>query len=377
MLVVVSVPVIADTKSFFDLGINELPEEWIDENGHTYYYLYKDEVALIKTASPKSNDTVLKIPETMIRDGKTYKVTLVGSPNSEFQATMPPIGKGYKKIIYGKNVRLISGYAHYKLRSLEEINFTGNNIDISDYAFTLCKNLKIINGFKRITSLGYGAFSGTGIESLKIGKNLEHIGGSAFSGNKKLKALTITKTRYIDSFAFANCTNLEKVNIKNGVKYIDESAFEGCERLKKVTLPRTLSIIASTAFSDCNVKMKVTISKKNNNYCIKNNNLLSKDKKKLIAMFRRPQIVEIPSYVTCVENGAIPYYVNVRKGVKIKAVVSKNPNTKFNKYAYPGKDISYYYPIGGKRIKIKNAPKEQYRYSAIKIIKGKRIKYKG
>ena len=63
----------------------------------------------------------------------------------------------------------------------------------------------------------------------------------------------------ISDGAFANCTNLIKVNISESVSAIGTDAFYGCRNLSNVTIPATVETIASDAFAYCAGLEKVYI----------------------------------------------------------------------------------------------------------------------
>lgn len=375
--------VMADVNNGSDNAMNivhkaDWPEDWNDENGNTYWLMWEDTVSMVKSAEPKSDDATLIIPDTIEHNGKVYKVTYAGDGRycNEYDETYPVVGKGYKKIVYGKNVKNVSNGVHKGNKTLEEVTFEGDDIAVADYAFSGCENLKKVNGFNKIKSFAEFSFSSTSLTLLNFGKKVERIGESAFSRMRELKKVTMPKNiSVIGEFAFARCKKLEKVNISNGVKYIGSSAFMDCKNLKKVKIPESVKNISGDAFWYCNPKIKVKISKKNKKYCVAGNNILSKNKKSLVAMLRVPRTVVIPVYICKVKNYAISFYSNVKTGKKLKAVVAKGKNLKFADYAYPGKIVAYYYPAGGKKIKMKNKPKRQYQYATVKIKNGK-VKYK-
>lgn len=359
--------------SFYD---GKIPEDWTDSNGNTYWLIREDQVSLVDTVSPKSKDAVLRIPDTIAHNGKVYRVTEVGNP---FYLERPDgfssnIGRGYKKIVYGKNVKELYQRVHDGVRSIEEITFKGKKIEIGQYAFLGCKNLKKINGLNRVDKIYPYAFCATGLKKLTLSD--VSVYWSAFSSCKNLTEVVISNNAGISEYTFFDCKNLRTVRVKKGLTYIGEEAFGDCPKLQKVVLPKSLSCIESGAFAWCiNPKLKIMIPKKNKHYYVQNNCIISKKKKELVSVFGAPKIIVIPSDVKKVDSSAMRLDVG-KKGKKIKAVVVKGKQTKFEKYAYPDKRIPFYYPKGGMNIKGKNAPKKQYPYSSIEIIKGKKIQYK-
>lgn len=79
------------------------------------------------------------------------------------------------------------------------------------------------------TSIGEGAFMGTGVKTVVIPANITSIGYQAFDSCDGLTEITIPGTvKRIERGAFSNCTSLSTVRINSGVEYIEETAFSGC-----------------------------------------------------------------------------------------------------------------------------------------------------
>ena len=108
-------------------------------------------------------------------------------------------------------------------------------------------------------------FEESDVQSVKIGKNVEIIGKSAFGYCTLLKEVYIpasvsrigTSTEYMASVgAFAHCTSLEKVSFaKNSqLTSLGNDTFEGCKKLEKLELPSTVEFIGYDAFAYSAIK---------------------------------------------------------------------------------------------------------------------------
>jgi|GEM_PF-1194290 len=132
--------------------------------------------------------------------------------------------------------------------------------------FTRCVYLLIMrsrdNGFimRGHTLLKYVGTS----TDVKIPENVYIIGPYAFSGNKRIKSVFISKhISMISCGVFMNCKNLENIDFEeNRVPlFICSDAFMACNKLKEITLPNMMKGIAPLAFSGCIGLEKITISK--------------------------------------------------------------------------------------------------------------------
>lgn len=71
--------------------------------------------------------------------------------------------------------------------------------------------------------------------------------------NEDIQSVFIPAAEKIGGWAFANCKNLDKVTISEGVKEICSGAFLRCENLTEITIPNSVTVIGSMAFSECGI----------------------------------------------------------------------------------------------------------------------------
>lgn len=141
----------------------------------------------------------------------------------------------------------------------------------------------------------YAAMYCDSLEKVTIGKNIKHIGISAFEGSQenaytgKSKLTTVVfngapKTISEKAFYFAflkctgaveisipgtvesiavstfyRCSSLEKLTIGEGVKKLEKGAFEECNSLKTVVLPESMEELGKYAFYNCTGLDEITI----------------------------------------------------------------------------------------------------------------------
>ena len=98
-----------------------------------------------------------------------------------------------------------------------------------------------------LTTIGYQAFYGAGIQDLTIRGNIASWGDYAFAGSK---TQTLTVNGRVGNGAFQNCKSLKEVTI-SGNGSIGWSAFEGCSALTTVTLNEGVTSIGDYAFKGC------------------------------------------------------------------------------------------------------------------------------
>lgn len=138
-----------------------------------------------------SGVTEIVIPDTVIINGRSYKVTYVGSNAFAGNTTIT-------KVSIGKNVQTIRSGAFAGCTNLKKITGGKSLTYIYERAFENCAKLKKVNlTSKSLISIGDYAFRKcTSLKSLTVkSKKLTSIGKQAFAGDKKLKKVTLSTTK--------------------------------------------------------------------------------------------------------------------------------------------------------------------------------------
>ena len=107
---------------------------------------------------------------------------------------------------------------------------------ISNYAFSGCVNLTLIQIPYSVTSIGNYAFkSCTSLTSITLPDDLVSFGNGAFASCTGLRDITIPAgTLCLSEYQFNGCTNLESVHIPASVSQIKIGAFKNCTKLKDI-----------------------------------------------------------------------------------------------------------------------------------------------
>lgn len=98
------------------------------------------------------------------------------------------------------------------------------------------------------------------VKNVIIEKGVTSIGDNAFANCYNLEKIEIpSSVLNIGKATFKSCCNLENVEIPNGVTAIRSSTFEGCYKLVNVKIPSSVLKIESFAFGNCNQLENVEI----------------------------------------------------------------------------------------------------------------------
>ena len=176
---------------------------------------------------------------------------------------------------YHTTENTISDYCFYKLDSLRSVILPQNITRIGSYAFAECRNLQEVSYMpETCTSIGYNAFSNSGLREIIINKGvktiesnafqycyklskvdinpgLETIGSGAFENSGITNLVLPTTLKRIEGGAFRYCSSLTNIDFAEGLKSIGWEAFSYCSKLKNLHLPTSLLRIESYAFNGC------------------------------------------------------------------------------------------------------------------------------
>jgi len=96
---------------------------------------------------------------------------------------------------------------------------------------------------------------------------------TTLKGDSTLTSIILPSiTPNIETFAFANCTNLSLITFDNYLQAIGDNAFQNCVNLEKIDLSSTLTSIGASAFLNCSRLQNIIIppsAKTINNYAFK------------------------------------------------------------------------------------------------------------
>lgn len=148
--------------------------------------------------------------------------------------------------------------AFYNMDTLESVTISSNVTMIDGYAFVNCKNLKTITFNDKLETIGSSAFRNTAITSLALPATIETLGSNAFSDCKQLTSVkflvddTTKESNFttLDSNIFANCSNINKFELAEGLTTIKAYAIESLA-ITELVLPSTVTALESYIIKDC------------------------------------------------------------------------------------------------------------------------------
>ena len=232
---------------------------------------------------------------------------------------------------------------------------------------------------KDVTVIGEGAFSESGIVSIKMPDTVIYISSFAFSNCKNLtdirmsaSLITITwgafhdcnsltsidlsmeSIKYIDREAFRNCQNLKTVKFGNNIQLIREEAFYECTALEEIILPKNLQELGDYAFLNCRSVKKIWIPKTLETWGASPfhgvkavTEIVFEDGLKQIGQSGfgyggQVETLKIPASVEYIASSAFMDYLNLKK-VYFDGAAPQFGQNKFFDFITPVQDVKIYY----------------------------------
>jgi len=179
-----------------------------------------------------------------------------------------------QKVEIGSGVTRIGDYAFTSLASVNEISIKAENLSIiGSYAFANCApmpwELDIscqtirANAFANCTTLekltltgndiviSDGAFTNTALQEVVINGNINYI-SSAFSRSATLRSVTVygNINKLLD-YCFNSASALEQVRVFGNVGFINKQVFNNCSALESFIVEGSIGTIGEYAFRGC------------------------------------------------------------------------------------------------------------------------------
>ena len=259
------------------------------------------------------------------------------------------VANNLKSVKFGSGLKTIGGYAFYENRSLETVEFSGDNLtSIGCNAFQDCRTLTNLNLTGNNTVIGDYAFNNNDALKEIVLSDVRTIGFNAFSGNDVLKTANLGEGLIsIDRFAFQSCRNLETVTLPESLTTINNDAFKECSKLTSIDIPNKVTKLNDNTFSNCsslkNVSIgsgcnsisttafinayaidKITVAEDNKNFTVVDGVIYNKDKTTLVLYPKnRAGEFAVPDTVTSIADYAfdnVPNLTKVTIGENVKSV---------------------------------------------------------
>ncbi len=241
-------------------------------NGEQSYNAYRADIKTVII-----NEGVTNVAENAFDSFSMLESVFVSSSVKTIEYSAFESCENLTEVTLSEGLTRIEGRAFSNCSALADITLPEGLTRIDESAFSYCSVLSDITLPESLTHIGQLSFTGTGITSVRIPKNVKSIQGPItdsalfegytvdennqyFSVDEKCNLFNKDKTKLvhllfdpdmkeytvpdyvteIGQLAFGFNFFLEKINIPDSVKVIDDMAFTGTFSLKELALPRNL-----------------------------------------------------------------------------------------------------------------------------------------
>lgn len=155
----------------------------------------------------------------------------------------------------------------FEVDEIKYLVISGNDVQIVGEALSSQKNLTITSSVKyadkafQVVSIAENAFKNcTEIESLEIEDGITSIGSNAFEGCKNLNNVVLPESvNVLGVGAFKSCISLSTCSWRGSIKNLPDECFYGCASLQDVSL-EGIESIGNSCFYDCDGLAKIILT---------------------------------------------------------------------------------------------------------------------
>ena len=232
------------------------------------YKIINKEIAITRLQEGVA-ETDIEIPETI----EGIPVVEIGP--KAFQST------SITNIKIGANIRKIGEKAFYMCKKLKSVTWNHKCDVVPAFCFSECSNLTKFD-FSNVKKIGLYAFYKSGLQEVRLPKNIESILEGTFSGCRELQSVTWhCQCDMIPTFCFDECSNLTQFDFSNvkkiglyafyksglqevylteKIEILDKGTFSGCSKLQSATWHCQCDVIPADCFLGCSNLMQFDFS---------------------------------------------------------------------------------------------------------------------
>lgn len=195
----------------------------------------------------------------------SFEAVIPKAINAEFEAIIPR-EKAFD--IVNKDIHIDTN-GRYEVKADAGTAMTQVNMDVAvnpynaviEYADDTIygagglKNVTIREGVKSIWK--YALYYAENIDTITVPSSVEHFGTDAFAYSS-VRRLNIDGVKVLGIRMCYYCTNLEEINISEGVEEVPERAFTVCTSVKKVVIPTTLKKMGAASFYNVDAEFYIS-----------------------------------------------------------------------------------------------------------------------
>ncbi len=162
---------------------------------------------------------------------------------------------GTKTIVVGCNPNVTS------------VRVPGRVVKIASRAFEGCNNMVRVNIPSSVDTIEDHAFYYcSSLKDVELPANMHYLGNYAFAGCSALQNVTLPNLDTIRPYTFYNCNALKRIEIPSSVKWIGTNAFRYCNAVYSLNIPASVDTVDSYAFANMSNLKFVTLNAGNKHF---------------------------------------------------------------------------------------------------------------
>ena len=224
-----------------------------DEEEFSFGDWNEAEKTVTLTAISRASSGTVEIPATVAKDGVTYKVTAIGPEACKNRANIT-------SVTIPASVRSIGNWA-FKGTGLTSATVPATVTAMGFGVFSGCDKLETADIAASIDSLPNSTFvSCASLKGAALSSTISTIESKAFEDCSSLEAAPYPQAKTIEFSAFSGCSALKSVTLSDEMTEIASYAFYQCESLSSVKLPPSIKLIDDRVFAECKNLETVNLS---------------------------------------------------------------------------------------------------------------------
>ena len=208
---------------------------YFKQDGIKYHVLNKDEVEIVAEYYEEHEDGSVSYNQNILSGDLVIPESIT-------------IGQNY-------TVKNIGPYAFGG--AITSVTIPNSVTNIGANAFSSCIDLKSATLGNSVETIGNSAFNGCkNLETVNMGNSVKNIGNDAFRATSINDIIIPSSVTNIGEWAFAECLNLETIDIPSSVETVGDYAFWYCDNLSELTYNPATTTIGENAFAGTKVNLQ-------------------------------------------------------------------------------------------------------------------------
>ncbi len=307
----------------FTASAEESDFQYVSLSGKAYLQKYLGDDENVEIPSTLGGNTLVTINDSAFKNCESIKTVTIPSTVTRIDSSAFQGCVNLESVSIPYSVTYLGSKLFYGCESLESIFIPSSVTYIGSEILAYCSSLESID--VDTNSKGYVSVDGVLFD---IGKTRL----MQYPAGKQGDSYEVpAKVMYVNTSAFAGCSQLKEIILPASIQGIYDYAFVDCSSLTSITIPSNVTSIGSYVFENCSSLESIDVAKENTSFTSKNGVLFNKSETKIVRypIAKKDTTYTIPKTVTYIEYGSFADCVNLTS-IVIHKTISSFRNDSFN-----------------------------------------------